>query len=152
YAQATGKPQAVFVHVDVGTQNLGGSIHNSSKGRVPVLVFAGLSPFTQENELKGTRNEFVHWYQDVLDQPGIMRGYTKYNNEVRTGANVKELVYRSLQIAKSDPKGPVYLIGARETMEEETTPVTIDKELWEPISPSAIPPRGVEELAEELVK
>jgi len=29
YAQITGKPQAVFVHVDVGTENMGGAVHNA---------------------------------------------------------------------------------------------------------------------------
>ena len=140
YAQATGQPQAVMVHVECGTQNLGGAIHNASKSRVPVLIFAGSSPYTQENELLGSRNEFIHWIQDVFDQRGIVRGYTKYDNEIRTGVNVKQLVHRSLQFAKSDPKGPVYLMGPREVMEEETKPVTIQKELWEPISPGAIAP------------
>ena len=47
YAQVSGEPQAVIVHVDCGTQNLGGAVHNASRGRVPVLIFAGLSPATQ---------------------------------------------------------------------------------------------------------
>ncbi len=67
----------------------------------------------------GSRNEFIQWIQDVLDQRGIVRGYMKYDNEIRTGKNVKQLVHRALQFAHSDPKGPVYLVGAREVMEEE---------------------------------
>lgn len=59
YAQVTGKPQAVFVHVDCGTENLGGAVHNASKGRIPVLIFAGAPPFAQEGELHGTRNEHI---------------------------------------------------------------------------------------------
>ena len=152
YAQLTGKPQAVMVHVECGTQNIGGAIHNAFKGRVPVLVFAGASPYTQENELTGSRNEFIHWIQDVFDQRGIMRGYSKYDNEIRTGKNVKQLVFRALQFAKSEPKGPVYLMGPREVMEEETDQISIDPTLWEPISPSAIPPQGIEELVEDLLK
>lgn len=152
YAQITGKPQAVLIHVECGTQNLGGAIHNAAKGRVPVLIFAGSSPFTQEGELRGSRNEFIHWIQDVFDQRGIMRGYSKYNNEIRTGKNVKQLVHRALQFAQSEPKGPVYLMGAREVMEEETEPITIDKSVWEPIMPAAIPPESVKEIAEALAK
>lgn len=152
YAQITGKPQAVVIHVECGTQNLGGAIHNAAKGRVPVLIFAGASPFTQEGELTGSRNEFIHWIQDVFDQRGIMRGYSKYNNEIRTGKNVKQLVHRALQFAKSDPKGPIYLTGAREVMEEEIQPVTIDPSVWEPIMPTAMPPQAVTEVAAELAK
>lgn len=151
YAQATGEPQAVIVHVECGTQNLGGAIHNAYKSRVPVLVFAGASPYTQENELAGSRNEFIHWIQDVFDQRGIMRGYTKYDNEIRSGANVKQLVHRALQIAKSDPKGPVYLMGPREVMEEPAKPVEIQKELWEPITPGAISPQKIKELTNDLL-
>src|SRR5690625_5214397 len=151
YAQATGEPQAVIVHVECGTQNLGGAIHNAFKAKVPVLVFAGASPHTQEGEMLGSRNEFIHWFQDVNDQRGIMRGYAKYDNEIRTGKNVKQLTHRALQIAKSEPQGPVYLMGPREAMEEETERVEIDTALWEPISPSAIPNQGVEELVADLL-
>src|SRR5699024_2369074 len=120
FAQATGEPQAVMVHVECGTQKLRGAIHNASQAKVPVLVFAGASPYTQEGEMLGSRNEFIHGFQDVNDQRGIMRGYSKYDNEIRTGKNVKQLVHRSLQIAKSEPQGPVYLMGPREAMEEKT--------------------------------
>ena len=48
FAQVTGRAQAVLVHVECGTQALAGALHNAAKGRVPVLIFAGASPFTQE--------------------------------------------------------------------------------------------------------
>ncbi|MEK3936604.1 thiamine pyrophosphate-requiring protein [Sporosarcina sp. FSL W7-1349] len=152
YAQVSGKPQAVFVHVECGTQNLGAGLHNAWKGRVPVLVFAGSSPFTQEGELLGSRNEFIHWIQDVPDQRGIVRGYMKYDNEIRTGTNVKQLVHRALQIANSSPKGPVYLMGAREVMEETTTRVEINTEQWQPISAPAIAPKELDLLISDLQK
>ena len=107
------------MHVDCGTQSLGGAVHNAAKARVPVFVFAGLSPATQEGEATGSRNEFIQWIQDVPDQRGIVRQYMKYDNELRSPHNVKQIVHRSLQIAHSDPKGPVYLVGAREVMEAE---------------------------------
>ena len=52
YARLTGQPQCVIVHVDVGTQGLGAAVHNASCGRAPVLIFAGLSPFTIEGEMR----------------------------------------------------------------------------------------------------
>ncbi|MFB4162408.1 thiamine pyrophosphate-requiring protein [Alteribacillus sp. JSM 102045] len=152
YAQVTGEPQAVLVHVECGTQNLGGAIHNAYKGRVPVLVFAGASPYTQEGELTGSRNEFIHWIQDVPDQRGIVRGYMKYDNEIRSGKNVKQLVHRSLQIAASQPKGPVYLVGPREVMEEETEPVSLQTEKWQPIAPAALPPQEINRIMGDLKK
>jgi len=86
FYQASGVAQAVIVHVECGTQSLGGAVHNAAKGRIPVLIFAGASPFTQEGELPGSRNEFIQWIQDVHDQRGLVRGYMRYDYELRKGA------------------------------------------------------------------
>jgi thiamine pyrophosphate-dependent acetolactate synthase large subunit-like protein len=122
YAAVSRTPQAVIVHVDAGTQNLGGAVNNAMRGRVPVLIFAGAAPYTIEGELPGGRSEFIHWVQDVHDQRGILRNYVKYDNELRTGRNVKQVIHRALQVAASEPAGPVYLVGPREVMEEPLTP------------------------------
>lgn len=152
YAQLTGRAQAVVVHVECGTQSLGGAVHNAAKGRIPIFVFAGLSPFTQEGEMTGSRNEFIQWIQDVYDQRGIVRQYMKYDNELRTGRNVKQVVHRSLQFALSDPKGPVYVVGAREVMEEEAPNVAIDIADWSPVAPIPLAAESVESLIDALQK
>jgi len=151
FAQVTGRAQAVLVHVECGTQALAGALHNAAKGRIPVLIFAGASPFTQEGEMRGSRNEYVQWIQDVFDQRGLVRGYVKYDNEIRTGKNIKQMVHRALQFAHSDPKGPVYLMAAREVMEEETPPVAVNQAHWPPLGPGAVSPAGVEEIAKDLL-
>lgn len=144
--QATGIPQAVLVHVECGTQALAGAVHNAAKGRIPMLIFAGASPFTQNGELRGSRNEFIQWIQDVHDQRGIVRGYMRYDAEIRTGRNIKELVYRAMQFANSDPKGPAYLMGAREVMEEEVSPVPDTRSKWLPVEPAALTQSAVERI------
>lgn len=120
-ARLTNKPQCVIVHVDVGTQGLGAAVHNASCGRAPVLIFAGLSPFTLEGEYRGSRTEYIHWIQDVPDQKQIVAQYCRYVGEIKGGRNVKQIVNRALQFATSDPQGPVYLYGTREAMEEEVS-------------------------------
>ena len=150
FAQASGRAQAVLVHVECGTQSMAGAIHNAAKGRIPVFIFAGTSPATQEGEARGSRNEFIHWIQDVFDQRGLVRGYMRYDNEIRAGANVKQLVNRALQFAYSDPKGPVYLVGAREVMEQEIAPVTIDRAEWPPISLGALSRDDAVQVADSL--
>jgi len=150
YAMVTGEPQAVIVHVDVGTQNLSGAVSNAMRGRVPVLIFAGAAPFTLEGELPGGRNEFIHWIQDVRDQRGILRNYVKYDNEIRTGRNVKQLVHRALQIARSEPAGPVYLIGPREVMEEPLQPYAVDRAYFGPVAPVALAEEVTAEIATAL--
>ncbi|MEO8667066.1 MAG: thiamine pyrophosphate-requiring protein [Bauldia sp.] len=152
FAQLTGAPQAVVVHVECGTQSLGGAMHNAARGRIPVFIFAGLSPFTQEGERTGSRNEFIQWIQDVADQRGIVRQYVKYENEFRTGANVKQIVARVMQFATSDPAGPVYLVGAREVMEEKVKAVRLDRRDRRPVAPTPLPEEGVTAILDAVEK
>ena len=151
YARVTGKPQCVIIHVDVGTQGLGAAVHNASCGRAPVLIFAGLSPFTLDGELRGSRTEYIHWIQDVPDQKQIVSQYCRYTGELKTGKNVKQMVRRALQFAMSDPAGPVYLYGAREVMEEELEPYSLVEKEWQPLAPSALPIDAVKMIVEALV-
>jgi acetolactate synthase-1/2/3 large subunit len=149
YAQATGQGQAVLVHVECGTQSLGGAVHNASRARIPALIFAGLSPVTQEGELRGSRTEFIHWLQDVHDQRGIVREYMKYDNEIRTSANVKQIVRRAMRIAHSEPCGPVYLVGSREAMEAEAPEQKAGSHFA--TDDAALPEEAVAQLARELL-
>lgn len=86
------------------------------------------------------------------DQKQIVAQYCRYAGEIRTGKNVKQMVGRALQLATSDPKGPAYLMGAREVMEEEIEPYNIRPEHWRPCAAGAIPAAGVSLIAEELVR
>jgi thiamine pyrophosphate-dependent acetolactate synthase large subunit-like protein len=150
YARLTGKPQVVIVHVDVGTQGLGAAVHNASTGRAPILVFAGLSPFTCEGEMRGSRTEYIHWVQDVPDQKLIIGQYCRYSAEIKTGKNIKQMVNRALQFATSDPQGPVYLVGAREVMEEEIEPYHLEQSVWDRVELGGLPEKAVGQIAESL--
>ncbi|ODA83900.1 hypothetical protein RJ55_02417 [Drechmeria coniospora] len=150
YARLSGKPQCVIVHVDVGTQALGVAVHNASSGRAPVLIFAGMSPFTQEGELPGSRTEFIHWLQDVPDQKAIVGQYCRYAAEIKTGVNIKQMINRALQFATSSPQGPVYLCSAREVMEAEVKPSTLHQPHWGPVTLGGLPSRDANRIAEAL--
>jgi acetolactate synthase I/II/III large subunit len=151
YAMITGEAQAVLVHVDSGTANVAGSAGNALRGRVPVLIFAGSAPATQEGELPGGRTEFIQWIQDVRDQRGILRNYVKHDQEIRSGRNVKQLVHRALQLARSEPAGPVYLTATREVMEEPLQPRSVDPAGFGAVAPMALTQEVVEEVASALV-
>ncbi|KAK4553990.1 hypothetical protein LTR86_008831 [Recurvomyces mirabilis] len=151
YARLTNKPQAVIVHVDVGTQGLGAAVHNASCGRAPVLIFAGLSPYTIEGEYRGSRTEYIHWIQDVPDQKQIVAQYCRYVGEIKRGRNVKQLVNRALSFATSEPRGPVYLCGAREAMEEEIEPYALDQNHWNPVELGGLNAKQLNFVADTLV-
>ncbi|KAK8122721.1 thiamine pyrophosphate enzyme, partial [Apiospora sp. TS-2023a] len=152
YARVSGRPQAVLVHVDVGTQALGQGIHNASVGRVPVFIFAGLCPYTESGELPGSRTEYMHWLQEAPDQKAIVRQYCRYTGEVRTGLNIKQTVGRALQFASSAPRGPVYVAAAREVLAQEISPQEpLNQKQWGPIGPSALPDDAIRDVATALV-
>src|SRR5258708_17364527 len=115
---ASGRPQAVMVHVDAGTLNLGGAIHNAQRNRVPVVVFAGRAPYTADVEVRGHRDSPIHWQQEQLDQPGVMRPFGKWNIEVPRGRELAPIVRRAFQVVQSDPRGPAYVMLPREALME----------------------------------
>lgn len=150
YAVVTGEPQAVFIHTDVGTANLGGAVHNAARSRVPVFIFAGLTPYTLEGELPGTRNTHINHLQDAPDQHALVRQYVKWNYDIRTGRNIPQLVFRGLQIARSAPAGPVYLTGAREVLTEPAPRPEVSPRQWQPIARIPASADLVRELVADL--
>jgi acetolactate synthase I/II/III large subunit len=150
YAMVSGQPQAVIVHMDAGTQNLGGAVNNAMRGRVPVLIFAGTAPYTREGELPAGRTEFIDGIQDVRDQGGILRNYVKFDNELRSGRTVKQLVHQALQIARSEPAGPVYVTAPREVMEEQGDPYVVNPAEYSPIAPVGLAADVIAEVATAL--
>lgn len=127
YFAATGRPQAVLVHVDVGTQNLGAMLHNAQRGRVAVVIAAGRAPYTSDAAERGSRSSYIHWLQEQMDQHGIVRNYTKWDYELRRADQVGEVVMRAFQIATSDPPGPTYLTLPRELLMESVGAATIHR-------------------------
>ena len=121
YAAATGDPQVVLVHVDVGTQNLGAAMHNAHRAGAPVFVLAGLAPVTDAGHA-GARNHPVHYFQDVFDQPGIVREYCRWVDEFRLPSDPAETVRRGLERATASPPGPVYVAATREALSAPVEP------------------------------
>jgi acetolactate synthase I/II/III large subunit len=119
YALATGRSQAVLVHVDAGTANACMAIQNLFRYRLPVMLFAGRAPHTLHGELKGSRDSYVHFVQDPFDIASIVRPYVKWEYSLPSGIVVKEALARAGAFAHSDPPGPVYMMLPRETLAEE---------------------------------
>jgi acetolactate synthase-1/2/3 large subunit len=119
YALATGRGQAVLVHVDAGTANAAMAIQNLFRYRLPVMLFAGRAPYTLHGELPGSRDTYVHFVQDPFDIASIVRPYVKWEYSLPSGIVVKEALARASAFAQSDPPGPVYMMLPRETLAEQ---------------------------------
>lgn len=141
YFAVTGRPQVVLVHVDVGTQNIGGALHNAQRSRIGVVVCAGRSPSIFEGEREGGRSMGIMWWQEQRDQAGIVRNFTKWDYELRFNDNAHHVVQRAFQMAASEPCGPVYLTLPREVLVEKIRKVRVleTERFAPPATPQADP-------------
>ena len=115
YYRIAGKPAAVMVHVNVGTANAICGLINAARDNVPVLLAAGRTPITESGNA-ASRNRSIHWGQEMFDQGGLVREMVKWDYELRAGQPVASVVDRALDIAMSEPRGPVYLTLPREVL------------------------------------
>jgi len=117
YAMVTGEPQAVMLHVNVGTANGLCGMMNASRSETPMLVMAGCSPITENRAPEdGARDRFIHWAQDMFDQGGMVREFVKWDYELRAADELEATIDRALTLARTAPKGPVYLTLPREVL------------------------------------
>lgn len=113
-----GKPGVVAVHTLPGTANALGSIMNAYSSRIPLLLIAGRTPYTEKGN-PASRNTIIQWAQEARDQGEILRQWTKWDYEVRTPEQIPTAVSRAFQISNSEPTGPVYLVMPREVTVEK---------------------------------
>lgn len=125
YFLVTGQPQAVMVHVNVGTANGMNGFLNAARGNIPVLFTAGRTP-TNEEGLAGHRSLDIHWTQEMFDQASMVREAAKWDYELRNGKQTETIVDRALSVAKSEPTGPVYLSLPREVLAEQMDEFTYE--------------------------
>jgi len=126
----TGRPQAVMVHVNVGTANTINNVTNLSRDRVPLILAAGRTPISEKGSF-GSRSRPIHWAQEMFDQAGMLRELVKWDYELRQASQIGDVVARGVEVAMAHPRGPVYMVLPREPL---SAPVA------EPIAP--IKPRA----------
>jgi acetolactate synthase-1/2/3 large subunit len=78
-------------------------------------MMSGTGPRAYPGSMAGARNNFVQWVQEPRDQGEILRQYTKMDHRLEHQDNPGLIVSRLLQVAMSEPKGPVYLSVPRES-------------------------------------
>lgn len=117
---ASGRPAAVMVHVTVGTGNTICALMNAYRDRVPLLLMAGRTPHTEFGHI-ASRNFPIHWGQENFDQAGMVREYTKWDYELRAGQHPHDILARALEVALTEPMGPVYLTLPREVLADPCT-------------------------------
>jgi len=111
----TGAPQALMVHVNVGTANTINLLANAARDRVPLLLMAGRSPIMEAGTF-GARSRPIHWAQEMFDQAGMVRELVKWDYELRNPSQAGAVVARAVEAAMAGLRGPVYLTLPREPL------------------------------------
>jgi len=142
-----GRPQAVMVHVNVGTANTLNNLTNLSRDRVPLILAAGRTPITEKGSF-GSRSRPIHWAQEMFDQAGMLRELVKWDYELRVATQVGDVVSRAVEVSMAAPRGPVYLVLPREPL-SAPLPEPIAPLKPRPQAAAAHPdPRAVAQLAD----
>jgi len=151
YAMVTGRPQAMMVHVGVGTANAVNGLINASRQNVPILFSAGRTPITESGALTASRDNYIHWAQEHFDQGAMLREFVKWDYELRHAEQTETVLDRALAIAKSEPQGPVYVTLPREILASDFSKNTFSASpTIAPASPPA-PDLNVLEAAAKLL-
>jgi acetolactate synthase I/II/III large subunit len=152
YAAVSGKPAVTTAHVDVGTQHHGCALHTAWRSGLPVLMTAGAPATSPVGSMYGSRDAAHFWLQQTFDQNGIVRQYTKWDHRLEYQDNPGLIVSRALQVACTEPLGPVYLSLPREIVYREigetSFPTLAELGVPKPASPD---PDSIAEIAERLV-
>jgi benzoylformate decarboxylase len=140
FAQASGLPSVVNVHISCGLGNAMGMLYNAYRAGTPMILTAG----QQDRRLKF--EEPILW----SDMVSVAKPWTKWAVEVERAADLPLALRRAVQTALMPPTGPVFLSipidVQREEMQFDLTPPR-------PVNPRVRPP--VDELkraAEILAK
>ncbi|MEM7347612.1 MAG: thiamine pyrophosphate-requiring protein [Chloroflexota bacterium] len=147
---ATGKPQVVMVHTNVGTANAMNGIINANRAQIPLILIAGRAPVTEAYD-HTSKPGFIHWAQEMFDQGAMVRENVKWDYHISSD-NVVEIdliLQRAYSMATAYPPGPVYLTFVPEAMERE---VSIPETLSTPpsVSKPQPDPAQVTQIAEWL--
>jgi len=154
YAAVSGKPAATAAHVDAGTLHHGGALHTAMHAGLPVLMTAGFPPTSHTGSSPAARNAGGHlWMQQTYDQHGIARQYVKWDHQLQMQDNAGLIVSRALQVATSEPCGPVYLSIPQEVSMQRVAGAAFPTCAQLGVVRAPAPdPAGAQEIAERLMR
>jgi thiamine pyrophosphate-dependent acetolactate synthase large subunit-like protein len=104
YAKASERMMAAAVHANIGLMRAVMAVYNAWCDRAPILMFGATGPWDASR-----RRQWIDWIHTSADQGGLIRNFTKWDNQPGSPAAAAEAVLRAAQIAQTAPRGPVYV-------------------------------------------
>jgi len=104
YAKASGRMMAAALHSNVGLMHASMPIFDAWCDRAPVLILGATGPWDAAK-----RRPWIDWIHTSSDQGGLVRNFTKWDNQPGSVTAAIEAIVRAAQIAQTAPRGPVYV-------------------------------------------
>ncbi|GBC92106.1 Benzoylformate decarboxylase [bacterium HR15] len=134
YAQASGKPALINLHVAPGLGNAVGMLYTALKNRSPLVVTCG-------------QQDTRHLFHEPLlagDLVGMARPVTKYAYEVVQPTDVPDALEQAYQLAITPPRGPVLVSIPMNFWDAPAEPPRLRE-----VSPPGMP-QGLERILDAL--
>ncbi|MCC7486136.1 MAG: thiamine pyrophosphate-binding protein [Burkholderiales bacterium] len=113
YWKVSGEMMAAALHSNVGLMHAAMAVFDAWCDRAPVLVVGATGPWDAAQ-----RRPWIDWIHTASDQGALVRDYTKWDNQPGSVAAAMEAMLRGAQIARTAPRGPVY-VNLDVTLQEE---------------------------------
>jgi thiamine pyrophosphate-dependent acetolactate synthase large subunit-like protein len=149
YYRATGRPMAAMVHNVVGLLNASMTIYDAWCDRAPVLIVGGTGPLDSSR-----RRGAVDWQHTANVQGGLVREFTKWDDQPGSIDDIPASLLRAYRIAATEPTGPVYVCLDVTLQEQRLTsaPTLPDVARYRPAPPAEPDRNQVKEAARLLVE
>ena len=136
YGKATDEPMAVALHSNVGLMHATMTIFNAWCDRTPMVIFGATGPVDAHK-----RRPWIDWIHTAKDQGALIRNYTKWDDQPASPEAAVESVLRANQMARTAPRGPVYIcldVGLQEAPLKEDVLIP-DVSRFAPAEPPCAP-------------
>ncbi len=140
YAQASGRPGVVNLHVAPGLGNAIGMLYNALKANSPLVVTAG----QQDTRMRLRAPLLGH------DLAAMAAPVTKWSLQVERADELAPALHRAFKVAQDQPAGPVFVALPIDVLEQETA-----EGAWPPAALHVghePDPAGVAAVAEALLE
>ena len=104
YTRVSGRMMAAALHANVGLMHAVMAIFNAWCDRVPVLLLGATGPVDATK-----RRPWIDWIHTARDQGGLVRDYTKWDDQPASAGAAQESLLRAALLANTAPCGPVYV-------------------------------------------
>lgn len=147
YAKATDSMMGVVLHSNVGLMHGLMGIFNAWCDRQPIFVLGATGPWDAAR-----RRPWIDWIHTVSDQGGMVRDFTKWDNQPASVDAAWEALLRARQMALTAPRGPTYVnldMSLQEDPVAEMPPLP-DPSRFVPPFPAGPDPRALARAAKLL--